>query len=262
MTAARAAAGFALALLGSLAGALAGGLIAAAAGADELTPAALLISVALAGVLAVTAVRWVGRARLPDLGLRAPRPGTVGPALAVAAGAFAAALAVALLAGNTLDAAGPPRELSHQGFVDRVAGLPDPTTVRLSLDTVLSVLARGVVGVVAAEIVLRGFLFAALARRPGPVPATAILAGLTALPVVRDDVVLGVAAAILSAGLCLAYLRTGSLLPGVAVAALAQGVLLGAAFDWNALETAALALVCAAAAAGLVRVLGPGPPES
>ena len=63
----------------------------------------------------------------------------------------------------------PPRELSAQSPLASASGLPDPTVVGAGAETLVSLLARGVVLVVATEILLRGFVLPVLSwvREPG-----------------------------------------------------------------------------------------------
>ena len=126
-------------------------------------------------------------------------------------------------------------------------GLREPVEAGPGL--IASALARCVVPAVAGELLLRGFVLPALARRRGPVPAVLVVAVLFGgLADVAGAPGLAVPSMALGALLCLLYLRTGSLLPGVALSAGAAGVALGAACALPAAGAAVLAAGCALAA--------------
>jgi Type II CAAX prenyl endopeptidase Rce1-like len=154
-----------------------------------------------------------------------------------------------------------PPELSQQSAVERLAGLPDATAVGFGLETVVSLLARGVVLVVATELVLRGFVLPVLVRRLGRGWGI-VLVVLASLATVRSPGLVLPAAA-LSAVLCVLRLGTGSIVPGLGVASGATGALLGVSLGRPPLAAAAAAAGCAAAAAGpalaLARLAGVAP---
>ena len=106
--------------------------------------------------------------------------------------------------------------------------------------------------VVAGEILLRGFVFPALAGWRGPVAAAAIVAvafgGAGQLIGAPGIAVLSMLLGVL---LCFLYLATGSLLPGVALAAAAAAAGFGTACALAPAEVVALAAGCALAALGL-----------
>jgi membrane protease YdiL (CAAX protease family) len=145
-----------------------------------------------------------------------------------------------------------PRELSTQSPLDRAAGLPDTTHVGLGLETLASLLARGVLLVLVTEIVLRGFVLPVLARRLGRGWAIAIvvLAGTFVGSVVAETPGLVLPAAALGLVLCLLRLETGSILPGLGLSGAAAGAVLGMSLDWSPLAVSAAAIGCALGAAG------------
>lgn len=256
----RAAVGLLLAPLAGLAGVLLAALIGSLAGAGDLTPAIVLLAALLAAVAVAAVVTALGGTRDPlAYGLRRPDPGTALPAVGLGLAGLLAAAGLGALLGDPFAGLELPPELSRQAPLDFG---PDPTVVTLTADTVLSVIARGIVGVLAAELVLRGFVLAALERAYGPgiaVGVVTVISGAFAASAAGGAAVLVPALAV-SAVLCVMYLETGSLVPGAAVAAAAQGALLGAGFDWSAAECAALALACGAGALLLLApvVLGVG----
>jgi Flp pilus assembly pilin Flp len=234
------------------------------------SPGGALLAVALLWAAgAVGAVVWLARpGGLAGLGLRPVAGRRAVVATAVAAAALTASWGLLEALTGVLGDQPAPRELSAQSALDRAAGLPDPTAVGLGLETLASLLARGVVLVVATEIVLRGFVLGLLVRRVGRGwgIALVVLAGGAIGSVVSGTPGLALHGALLGVVLCLLYLETGSILPGLGLSGAAAGTALGASLGWPPLAVAAVAIGCAVAAAGpawaVVRRAGVAPPAS
>jgi membrane protease YdiL (CAAX protease family) len=238
----------------------------ALAGTDRLTPAGVLLFCAISTGGTLSALRALAqrttRLEPAQLGLRPVPPRLA--AVAIGAGALAIAL-LAILAqatGHPFAQPSIPPELSSQDSVSRALGDPDPTIVTVGFATAVSVFARAVVAVVVVEILLRGFVLPILARRlgaPGAIAIVAVCFGSLA-PALggRGDLV--VEAMALGALLCWLYAETGSILPGIAVAAAATGGLLAAGFGWGLAAVLVQALACGTCAVGLVVPLALGGP--
>ena len=182
-----------------------------------------------------------------QLGLRAPDD--LPRALLLAGGAALALAAVAAAwqaLGDPREALTVPPELDTRTVVAQAYDLPLREPVAFGPGLLASALVRCVLPVVAGEILVRGFAFPALSQWRGPVVSAVVVSvlfggfagtpGLAAL-----SMLLGVA-------LCFLYLATGSLLPGIALAAAASATSLGAACALPAAQTALLAVLCAGAA--------------
>jgi membrane protease YdiL (CAAX protease family) len=237
-------------LAGAAASAAAAGVVAALvtsfAGAQRLTAAGVLVYVLVAGGGTLGVLRWVASRTAPlepaQLGLR---PVPVRLALAGAGVAVAVLAAVAALV-HPFGAAHPPVELSQRDAFAVAMGDPEPA-VAFGPAVVASVLARAVLAVIVAEVVLRGFVLPVLARAAGLPAAVAIVsvlfAGLGGSVTGRPGLAVG--AIVLGALLCWLYAETGSILPGIGVAAGATGALLAADFGWGVPAVLAQGVACA-----------------
>jgi len=228
---------------------------AVATGGDRAQPGIVLLGAVLAAAAVVAVVVALARLTRPvtpeQLGLRAPDD--VPHAVLLFAGAAlalgAVATAWALLDG--LQVVVPP-EVDTRTLTAQAYDLPVREPVEWGPGLLASALARCVLPVVAGEILLRGFVLPALIGWRGPVPAIAIVAvvfgGAGQLVGTPGIAVLSMLLGVL---LCLLYLATGSLLPGVVLAAVAAAVGFGTACALPPAEVAALAAGCALAALGL-----------
>ncbi len=184
---------------------------------------------------------------------------------AAAGAALAGSWAIIEALTGVLGSTRPPRELSAQSPLARASGLPDPTAAGAGAETLVSLLARGVVLVVVTEVVLRGFVLPVLVRRLGRGwgIAVVVLAGTATGSVVAGTPGLALPAAVLGLLLCLLYLETGSILPGLGLSGAAAGAVLGISLGWSPPAVAAAAIGCAAGAAGpalaLARLAGGAP---
>jgi uncharacterized protein len=227
----------------------------AARGADRIDAPSLLLLVALTAAASVAIVvalaARVAPPRPQSLGLRPVplRRAAAGVGLGVAVVAPAAAAA---LLGGAFGSLPVPVELSEQSAWARLLGDPDPTVVDPGAAAACSVLARALIGPLAAELLLRGFVLPALARRIGTGAAVALVAPLTALGFAGagGDAWLLLPGLALGGVLCALYLATGSILPGAVLSATWSGLVLGVSFRWGAGDAALLALACGALAAG------------
>ena len=242
-------------ILVSLVASVAIGLAAAALGADEVTPG-LTLAIAVA-TLAVTwlVLRFVAARAGVDL-----RPAGLGlrraaPRMALVVLGFG--LAVALVAGG-LTVALTDVDLAHP---EELGG--ETTVVGADLATAATVLARAVITAIVVEILLRGYLLAALLPHAGRTVAVIVAGALSAAVVPLEVAPVAVAVGI---ALCVMYLESGSILPGVGLAAAVNGFVLGVSFDWTVPESAALGLVSGVVAYLLVlgptRSWDPGPARS
>ena len=233
---------------------------AAIAGVDRSSPAIVLPAAVLsaAGVLAV--VLFVARLTRPvtgeQLGLRPPDDPARAVLLVLGAAAALAVVAAAWQAlGDLRGSLSIPPELDTRSLTGQIYDLPVRESVPFGPGLLASALARCVLPVVAGEILLRGFAFPALCAWRGPVAAAAIVAvlfgGLTSLAGQPGVAVLSM---LLGLALCALYLATGSLLPGIALAATASAVALGVACALPPLGIAALAAGCALVAIALAGV--------
>jgi membrane protease YdiL (CAAX protease family) len=228
-----------------------------AAGLERSAPAIVLLAAVLsaAGVLAV--VVFVARLTRPvtaeQLGLRAPEDPARAVLLVLGAAVALAAVAAAWQAlGDLRGSLSIPSELDTRTLTAQIYDLPVREPVAFGPGLLASALARCVLPVVAAEVLLRGFAFPALSAWKGPLPAALIVAvlfgGLASLAGQPGVAVLSM---LLGLALCGLYLVTGSLLPGIALAATASTVALGVACALPPLGIAALAAGCALAATAI-----------
>ena len=228
-----------------------------AAGVDRSAPAIVLLAAVLsaAGVLAVVA--FVARLTRPvtgeQLGLRAPEDPARTALLVLGAAAALAVVATAWQAlGDLRGSLSIPPELDTRTLTAQIYDLPVREPVAFGPGLLASALARCVLPVVAGEVLLRGFAFPALSSWKGPLPAALVVAvlfgGLTSIAGRPGVAVLSM---LLGLALCGLYLATGSLLPGIALAAAASAVALGAACALPPLGITALAAGCALAATAL-----------
>ena len=200
--------------------------------AHRTTPAVVLLGAALGSAGMVALVVRLARLTRPvtaaQLGLRVPN--TLSRAVLVTAGA---ALALAVLAaawralGDPREALSIPPELDTRSLTAQAYDLPVREPVAFGPALLASALARCVLPVVAAEILVRGFAFPALSEWRGPAVSAVIVSVLFGglVPVT------GVAAMsmLLGVALCALYLATGSLLPGVTLASVVAAAGLGMA---------------------------------
>ena len=228
-----------------------------AAGLDRSSPAIVLLAAVLsaAGVLAV--VVFVARLTRPvtgeQLGLRMPEDPARATLLVLAAAVALAAVAAAWQAlGDLRGSLSIPSELDTRTLTAQIYDLPVREPVAFGPGLLASALARCVLPVVAAEVLLRGFAFPALSAWKGPLPAAlivAVLFGGLASAAGRPGV--AVLSMLLGLALCGLYLATGSLLPGIALSSSAAAVALGVACALPPLGIAALAAGCALAATAI-----------
>jgi membrane protease YdiL (CAAX protease family) len=234
---------------------VAAALVGVGLGGDELTPAVLVLGVALnLGGLWLILRRVSARADIDlepaHLGLRRVSPRMA--AVMLGFGLFVAVVAAALTAAFTDPVLELPRELGDE-----------QTLVQLDFGTAASVFARAVLGAITAEVLLRGFALPALIGVTGRTAAILLLSLLTALTGILE---FAPAAAAVSIALCVMYLESGSLIPGIGLHAAVQAFVLGLSFDWSVPESAGLALaagfVAVALVAGPIRAWDPGPARS
>lgn len=238
-------------LLASLAVAAAG----AALGAEDLTPA-LVLAIAAAHLVMVWLVLRLVAARAgldlrpAGLGLR-----TVSPRMALVMVGFGlvVALAAAGLTSLLTDFDEPhPEELGG-----------DNAVVVLDLASATTILARAILAAIALEIVLRGYLLPAVMQRTGRTAAILIVGALSAPGAPTELIPAAVAIGI---ALCVMYLESGSILPGIGLAGAVHGYVLGLSFDWTPAEAAALGAVAGLLAflivLGPTRSWDPGPARS
>jgi hypothetical protein len=212
---------------------------------------ALLWAAGAIGALVLIA-RRAHAGEMPNFGLRPPPMRLAAVSTAAAGAALAASWAILEALTGVLSDLDPPRELSAQSPLARASGLADPTVVGAGTETLVSLLARGVVLVVATEVVLRGFVLPVLVRRLGRGwgVAVVVLAGAATGSVVAGTPGLVLPAAVLGLLLCLLYLETGSILPGLGLSGAAAGAVLGISLGWSPPAVAAAAVVYAVGAAG------------
>jgi membrane protease YdiL (CAAX protease family) len=206
---------------------------AAAAGAGRAGPGIVLLGSLIAAAAIVALVAGLASLTRPvtasQLGLRAPDD--LSRALALAAGAALVLAAVvglwSLLGDPSFEA---PAELDTRGVLARAYDLPMRDPVDFGPGLVASALARGVLPVVAAEILVRGFAFPALSEWHGPIASAVVVSvlfgGVTQLAGAPGPAALSILLGFLLCGL---YVATGSLLPGAALASGAAVVALGVA---------------------------------
>jgi membrane protease YdiL (CAAX protease family) len=206
-----------------------------AVGGHRTSPAIVLLGALLSAAAIVLLVARLARLTRPvsaaQLGLRAPDDPRRALLLAAGAALLLGAVAAAWAAlGDPRAALTVPPELDTRSIAAQVYDLPVREPVALGPGLIASALARCVLPVVAGEILVRGFAFPALSEWRGPVASAVIVSvlfgGITQLsgaPVVAGlSMLLGVL-------LCTLYAATGSLLPGVALAAVASAAGLGVA---------------------------------
>jgi membrane protease YdiL (CAAX protease family) len=249
-----------LAGVAALAGLVAVGLVAsviaavvgAIAGAERATPAVTLLSGLLnstALVALVAALASLTRPPSPaQFGLRAPAAPARAALLTAGAALLLAALAALLQVLGDLRGSLPvPSELDTRSVLAQRFDLPMRDPVPFGPGLVASALASCVLPVLAGELALRGFVFPALSRWRGVWPAIAIVGVLFGgLGTLAGSPALGLLSMVLGVLLCLLYLATGSLLPGLVLAAVAAAVPFAVACGLSAGGVAGLAIGCAA----------------
>lgn len=230
---------------------------AAVAGLERTSAALVLPAAVLSAAGIVCVVAAVARLTRPvsgeQLGLRAPED--LPRALVLTAGA---ALALGVLAalwsvlGDPRGSLDVPPELDTRSLTAQIYDLPLRDPVPLGPGLIASALAGCVLPIVAGEVLLRGFAFPALSAWKAPVPAALIVAvpfgGLASL---AGQPGLAVVSMLLGLALCALYVATGSLLPGIALAAAGSAVALGVACAVPPAGVVGLALGCALAATAL-----------
>jgi membrane protease YdiL (CAAX protease family) len=235
-----------------------------ATGGSRAEPGIVLIGAALsaAGIVAiVVALARLTRPVTPEqLGLRPLRDLTRALLLTAGAALLLAAVAGAWALGPGFELTVPP-EVDTRTLTAQAYDLPLREPPEWSPRLVASALARCVLPVVAGEILLRGFVFPALSGWRGPLTAAAIVAivfggagQLLGTPGIA------VSSMLLGLLLCLLYVATGSLRPGIALATAAAAATFGAACALPPAEIAALTAACVPAAVGLAAapLLRPG----
>ena len=240
------------------------------AGAGGTTPALALLSSLLfaAGVvLLVVRLAALTQPLTPrQLGLRAPAAPV--RALALTAGAavvLGTLVAVLALLGDLRAALPVPDELDPRSALAQAYDLPVRDAVPLGPGLIASALASCVLPVLAGELLLRGFAFPALSRWKGVWPAGLVVAvifgGVAGL---GDSAALALVSMVLGVLLCGLYLATGSLLPGLGLAAAAASAAFGVACGLSPLGVAAMVVACVAAVLGLAAPFTPwrGSPAS
>ena len=220
-------------------------------GDDRAQPGIVLLGAVPAAIAMVAVVCPLAHLPRPvtadQLGLRTPGDVPQAVLLAAAAALVLAGVAAAwALLGDLQNSLAIPPEIDNRSGVARAYELPVREAVDWGPGLIASALARCVFPVVAAEILLRGFVFPALSSWKGPVPAALIVAvlfgGLGQLAGAPGVAVLSMVMGLL---LCLLYVATGSLLPGIALASAAAATGLGASAALSPASIAALAIGCA-----------------
>ena len=230
-----------------------GGLLSVLAGADAVTPGAVtiaaLLSVAALWLLLKLVASRAGIDLAPrDLGLRRVRARLAlvvlafGVLVAAAAGGLTALLA-------DVDLEHPP-DLGEEGDL-----------VTLEPGLAVSVLGRAVLVAVAIELVLRGFALPALAQRFGRTAAVAALTVLGGLLAGADPELIP-AYAVISTALCVMYIESGSIAPGIALQSGVSAHFLAISIDWTVPEAIALAVPAAAIGFALAWSWDRGPRRS
>src|SRR4051794_5299073 len=171
------------------------------------------------------------------LGLRRTRPGR---SFLLAAAAFGAFIAFLLLWQAVLD-------ISEKDDLAQELGAKD-STVNLVAVAVLVCIAAPI----AEELFFRGFLFGALRKPIGWIPAalvTGVVFGL--IHAGGTDAVFLVPLAVLGTLLCLLYRWTGSVIPGMGVHAFNNAFALGATLDWDAWQFVAVRIAAPTVVVGI-----------
>ncbi len=251
------------ALLASSVAALVASLLAAVAtavaGAGSPTPASVVVLSALSAAGTVTAVVLAAGLTEPvrptQFGLRPVSPAAILAGLAAAAG-LAVLVALWGLVVDLSAALPVPGELDTRSTLARTYDLTQLDGVRFGPGLLASALARCVLPAVAGELLLRGFAFPALTRWRGPWVAGLVVAVLFGgLFDLASDAALAVPSIVLGGVLCVLYVVTGSLLPGIALSAGAAGIAFGVSCGLSAGGVVAVALGCAVVALALVAPL-------
>jgi hypothetical protein len=190
-------------------------------------------------------VRW-------HLGLRRTRPGR---SLLLAGAAFIAFVAFLIAWQAILD-------VSEQDDLAQELGAEDSTVNLIAVALLVCVAAP-----IAEELFFRGFLFGALRKPIGWIPAaivTGIVFGL--IHAGGTDAVFLVPLAVLGALLCLLYRWTGSVIPGMGVHAFNNAFALGATLGWTAGQVLAVVVAAPIVVVGLATAVSvaqrPVPPEA
>jgi membrane protease YdiL (CAAX protease family) len=231
----------------------------AAAGADEVSAGALVAqSVAVAVAVIVAVVVVAARTAPPSprqFGLRVGVPGRMVVGGLAAAVGLIALVAVWSLVVDLEDGLQVPTGLDPRSEFARDLDVPvRQGAIPVDGAFVVAVLGRCVLGALVTEVVVRGYVFPALAAWRGPVPAIGIVAVVFGA-LGGQSLAFAVPAAALAAGLCVLYLWSGSLLPTITVYAGASGAALAAASNLSASAIVLTACLCAAAALLLALLL-------
>ncbi len=229
-------------------------------GGTRAQPGIVLLGAAGSAAAIVAMVFAVARLTRPvtadQLGLRVPDD--VGRALLLGAAAalvLAGVAAAWMLLGDPKGSLVVPPEIDTRSAIAKAYELPVRESVDWGPGLLASALARCVLPVVAAEILLRGFVFPSLSSWKGPIPAALIVSvlfgGLGELFGAPGIAVLSMLLGLLA---CFLYIATGSLLPGIAISAAAAATGLGVSCALAPAGTAALAVGCAVLAVALAAV--------
>ena len=191
---------------------------------DDPPPAAnaiaLLVQDALVIAGAFVLAGLAGRPRPSDFGLRPPRSwGSAFGWMLLVYAAFFAFTIVWLLALGADQGEDLPEEL----------GAEDSTAAAIAIGAVVTIAAP-----IAEEIFFRGYLFTALRNWRGLWPAMLLSGALFAAPHVGSSATeFLVPLAVLGAGLCFLYAKTGSLYPPIALHCVNNSIAFGAALGWD-----------------------------
>jgi membrane protease YdiL (CAAX protease family) len=168
-------------------------------------------------------------------------------ALVVGGGAVVVVAAWSLVV--DLGALEVPATLDPRSEAAREADLPVRQDIAVDAAFVVTA-ALVVLGALVSEVVVRGYMFPALAGWCGRWVAGAVVAVIFAALMGG----LAVPALLVGAALCVVYLWSGSLLPTITVTAGLGGTLLAGACDFGAAAIALTAVACAASALALALV--------
>jgi membrane protease YdiL (CAAX protease family) len=196
-------------------------------GTPAMTIATTVIQdIGFVGAVAAVASLTAGRLTARQIGVR---PVALGRALAAMALAFVAFQAFGVAYASLVDTSQPQEVLRELG-ADRATGY-----------LVLAILIVCVLAPIAEEILFRGFFFGAL-RNVMPTSAAVVVTGLMfgLVHVLGTPFALIVPLAVFGAALCVVYLRTGSLLPCMALHAFNNALAFGAKQHLGAAGTVAL----------------------
>jgi len=242
------------ALVASLVGAALSTVVLAAAGAEQQTGAGTLIiwAVTAAGTLWVIH-RVAGRTAPPSpeqLGLRLIPATVAARVLVPGAVAVAALVALGSLLVDLASVLAVPDQITGARTVDRLLRPEERGAIEPDAGVLAGIVGLGVLAPWTVELLLRGFVLPALSAWRGPLVAGVLVSVLGAATSWGGGVAGGellVCVLGLQAVLCLLYLGTGSVLPGIVLSAFVTALALGAGLSWSAPAVFAVAAGCAAA---------------